>query len=209
MAASYNLSGTFVECCDCFTICPCWVADKPDEDHCSGLYVWAFDAGSKVAGIDVGGASVAAATFHGNRAGGQAVLFVDETLGKPAQNALISAFSGRGGGALEDLSRLLGTIVDAGPARIETDFREGRFSVSVSIGTSKLAAANGEDKALDNKPLPMKLTDTALENELGIQGAVTVQEMERLAVSVATLPGGAYQFKGRSGMRGQFAYAHR
>jgi hypothetical protein len=206
MANRYSLSGTFVECCDCFTVCPCWVADTPDEDHCSGLYVWTLDAGSKVAGLDVGGKSVAAATFHGNRTGGQAVLFVDETLGKPEQNALIEAFSGKRGGPLEDLAKLLGTILDAVPAKISTNFAADNFDVAVTIKGSELASAKGKPKLFKNEADPMIVDNTALEAKLGIRGVTEVQQMENLKVSVAALPGGPYEFAGRSGMRASFVY---
>jgi hypothetical protein len=206
MSSTYDLSGTFVECCDCFTVCPCWVADKPDDDHCSGLYVWTFDQGSRIAGFDVSHKSVAAATFHGNRTGGQAVLFADQTLVAPARNALIEAFSGRREGPLQDLAKLLGTIISSEPAIIETKFDADEFRVSVTVRGSKLASANGKAKYLDNQADPMTLNNSALETELGIQGLVEVQDMDNLSVSVATLPGGAYQFTGRSGMRGSFVY---
>jgi hypothetical protein len=206
MANGYNLSGTFVECCDCFTVCPCWVADTPDEDHCSGLYVWTLDAGSQVAGLDVGGKSVAAATFHGNRTGGQAVLFVDETLGKSEQNALIGAFSGKRGGPLEDLAKLLGTILDAVPANIATDFAADNFDVSITVKGSRQASAKGKPKLFKNEADPMIVDNSALEAKLGIRGATQVQQMENLSVSVAALPGGPYEFTGRSGMRGSFVY---
>jgi hypothetical protein len=206
MASRYSLSGTFVECCDCFTICPCWVADTPDEDHCSGLYVWTLDAGSKVAGLDVGGKSIAAATFHGLGGPGQAVLFVDETLGKAEQNALIEAFCGKRGGPLEDLAKLLGTILDAVPAKITTTFAAGSFDVSVTVKGSKLASAKGKPKLFKNEADPMIVDNSALEAKLGIRGVTQVQQMDNLSVSVAALPGGPYEFAGRSGMRGSFAY---
>jgi hypothetical protein len=206
MANRYSLSGTFVECCDCFTICPCWVADTPDEDHCSGLYVWTFDAGSKVAGLDVGSKSMAAATFHGLGGPGQAVLFVDETLTKVAQNALIEAFSGKRGGPLEDLAKLLGTLLDAVPAKISTSFAASNFEVSVTVSGSQLALAKGKPKLFKHEDDPLILDNSALEAKLGIRGVTEVQDMEKLSVSVAALPGGPYQFAGRSGMRGSFVY---
>jgi hypothetical protein len=59
-----KLKGKFIECCDCYTICPCWVKDRPDEDHCSSLYIWTFDEDAQIEGKDIGGKSVAAAAFH-------------------------------------------------------------------------------------------------------------------------------------------------
>ena len=36
----YRLVGRFLEACDCYAICPCWIDELPDEDRCTGLYVW-------------------------------------------------------------------------------------------------------------------------------------------------------------------------
>jgi hypothetical protein len=206
MRKEYDLSGNFVECCDCYTICPCWINEKPDEDHCSGLYVWTFNAGSKIRGHDVGNASVAAATYHGSRSGGQAALFVDNKLSAAARDAVVAAFSGRMQGSLQDLAKLLGIIVTIAPAEINTEFFKGDWQVSIKVAGQSIAHAKGQDKSVDQQARPMSLQHTALSKELGIQGGVTVQEMEELAVSVATLPSGPYQLQGRSGMRGQFSY---
>jgi hypothetical protein len=52
----------------------------------------------------------------------------------------------------------------------------------------------------------MIVDNTALEAKLGIRGVTEVQQMENLKVSVAALPGGPYEFAGRSGMRASFVY---
>jgi hypothetical protein len=66
---NHKLSGEFVECCDCYTICPCWVNERPDEDHCSSLYIWTFDDDAHIQGHPIGGKSVAAAAFYRRRSG--------------------------------------------------------------------------------------------------------------------------------------------
>ncbi len=217
--ASYNLSGTFVECCDCFTICPCWVSDIPDENHCSGLYVWTFDPGSKIGGDDLGGKSVAAASYHGLGVGGQAVLFIDSGIDEMCHDRLAAAFSGKSGGDLTALSKLLGTIISVHPATIRTDYdadktnakkgaKGDKFEVSIAFGAkdTPFAIAKGEAKYLDKQKEPMTVENSALHKELGIRGIVEVQQMETLAVDVSPLPIGPYQFPGRSGMRGRFHY---
>jgi hypothetical protein len=222
--ASYDLSGTFVECCDCFTICPCWVSDIPDENHCSGLYVWTFDAGSKIGGKDVGGKSVAAASYHGLGVGGQAVLFIDSKLKKMERDRLATAFSGLSGGDLVALSKLLGSIIAIHPAAItamydvrkvsnekgvKKDTKVDTFDVAIAFGekSAPFVTAKGEAKYLDYQDDPMTVENSALQKELGIRGVTEVQKMESLAVDVATMPIGPYVFKGRSGMRGRFHYS--
>lgn len=209
MGMAYEIAGTFVECCDCFTVCPCWTSDIPDEDHCSGLYVWTFREGSRIEGHDVGGRSVAAASFHAVRAGGQAMLFIDSKIAGAARHATVRAFTGKAGGPLKELSKLLGTIIGWESAEITAKFEKQKFSVCVGIADHSVASASGEPKVfLADNALPMTLSDTALTRELGIEGPVQVQAMKSLTVAVAALPGGPLEFSGRWGARGRFQYAH-
>ncbi|MDR0787743.1 MAG: DUF1326 domain-containing protein [Gemmatimonadota bacterium] len=224
----YDLTGDFVECCDCFTICPCWVSEIPDEDHCSGLYVWTFAAGSRIDGIDVSGMSIAAASFHAVRSGGQSLFFLDtsrtqtkgggrETDPELAYDAILNAFTGvidrqdpgRDPGQFATLGKLLGTIIGNKRATITSTFEDGHFKVSVSVAGVKIAAARGKDWVFQGEATPMSLSHTALTDELGIQSEVRVQQMEKLTVNVAALPGGPLEFRGRAGMRGKFHYQHR
>jgi hypothetical protein len=66
---NHQLAGEFVECCDCYTICPCWVNERPDEDHCSSLYIWTFGKGAHIEGRDIAGKSLVAAAFYRRRSG--------------------------------------------------------------------------------------------------------------------------------------------
>jgi predicted metal-binding membrane protein len=203
----YDLRGDFVECCDCYTICPCWVSDLPDEDHCSGVYVWRFDKDSRIDGIDVSGMKVAAAAFHAVRSGGQAMFFIDtreadgpETAAR-AYRAILNAFTGKidlddpaaGEGQFQSLSRLLGTIVGDSAAEICTEFKKNDFEVSIKVGKSTIATAKGGDLVFD--AVPMNIGQAALTAELGIEGEVQVQRMGELTVHVAALPGGPLELR--------------
>ena len=208
---SYSLTGNFVECCDCFTVCPCWVNDVPDEDHCSGLYVWSLGEGSTVNGIGVAGMHVAAASFHAVRSGGQALFFVDSgAAGSPAERALADAFAGRlGGDGFTALGKLLGVNLGYRAARISSTFENDNFSVEVQIDGQSIAMADGRERKFRYQAEPMTLRDAALADELGIGGgAVTIQDMGDLRVDVAALPGGPLHFRGRSGLRSTFEYVH-
>lgn len=218
---NYHLSGDFVECCDCFTVCPCWVSDKPDEDHCSGLYVWSFGAGSQIGDVNVAGMHVAAATFHAVRAKGQVMFFIDTgnltgTAAETCEHRLYAAFSDNldtpdkaGSTALSGLVRLLGVNLGYRAARISSTFANNSFNVSVSVGEQEIAVAGGKDRIFGGNGTAMKMQQTALGKTLGI-GAndVIVQEMGVLSLDVAALPGGALNFRGRSGMRTKFKYEH-
>ncbi|MEN2746484.1 DUF1326 domain-containing protein [Sphingomonas sp. T9W2] len=199
---SYKLTGDFVECCDCFTVCPCWVNDVPDEDHCSGLYLWSFAAGSQIDDIPVGGMHVAAAAFHAVRSRGQAIFFIDARKNAAAFEALRTVFSG-----LDALGKLLGDILDVREATITSTFDQKDFVVEVTVEKRRIAKAEGEDKKFAEAAAPMTLRNAALTDELGIgSGEVRVQTMGDLTVDVAALPGGPLYLRGRSGMRGKFCY---
>lgn len=243
MSSSSNLKGWFLECCDCYTICPCWVNERPDEDHCSAIYVWKFDEGSKISGHDIGGKSVVVAAFHGNRNGTQSAIYVDDTLDKTAQQELISAFSGRPDPevepktklmiagkertdpvlkGLQDLSRLVGKVVDRDAATIVITRKQDCSStqdmqqnwdwqVTVKVGGTRLAHAIGssaymKDMAGNDRARPLTLQDTGLHDELHLDQAVEVQAVDRFEMAVAPLPGGPFTYVGRSGMVARFNY---
>lgn len=216
MDLRYQLSGHFIECCDCFTVCPCWLADDPDEDHCSSLYVWHFDKDSTIEGEPVGGCTVVAALYHGIGTS-QAVFYVDDRIASAGtRDALIQAFSGHGGGQLKALARLVGTVVDAGPATITVD--PDGWEVTVRVGETLVAHGAGTDLQFPRRqqalapheprkpPTVLTLANTALHSRLGLGTTVAAQDVADLELAVAALPGGPTRFAGRSGMRATFRY---
>ncbi len=209
MALRYTLSGDFIECCDCFTICPCWVAEIPDEEHCSALYAWHFAEGSTIEGVDVSGRTVVAATYHGLRKNSQSAIYVDDGIAREdIRNALILAFAGRGGGPLADLSSLTGAMIDAGPAKIAVSFKNGEWQVDVKAGTALIAKGKGVDREFGAQTGPVSVNKTALHTKLGLKGAVDIQDVAHFEMALSPLPGGPFVFQGRSGMRGSFRYAN-
>ncbi len=209
----YRLTGDFVECCDCFTVCPCWVADVPDEDHCSGLYLWSFGEDSRIDGVSVAGMKVAAATYHAVRAKGQVMLFIDTgavDTASQAERLLLEAFSGRrGGNDLEALVKLMGVHLGYRPATITATFERQSFHLEIQASDQIIAKAAGTNKKFADQSRFMTMKDTALSAEMGIgDGEVVVQTMDQLTVDVAALPGGPLNFRGRSGMRSRFTYRH-
>jgi hypothetical protein len=209
MALRYTLSGDFIECCDCFTICPCWVAEIPDEEHCSALYAWHFGADSKIDGVDVSGRTVVAATYHGLRRASQSAIYVDDKIKDVAvRNALILAFSGKGGGALKDISSLTGATIDAGPAKIDVSFTKGEWTVDVHAAAALIASGKGADREFEPQSGPVSVQKTALHKKLGLSGAVDIQDVSHFEIGLSPLPGGHFVFSGRSGMRGRFNYSN-
>ena len=224
------LKGQFLEFCDCYTICPCWVKDTPDEEHCSALYVWHFDPGCKIGGVDIGGKSVAMAAFHARRRGTQSAIFVDKTAAEEGKRLLRQAFSSAVSNpaqpaldpalttAMAGLKVLLGDVVQTAEASIVlaapapgNPADQKHLQVTVSFeddqgSCTTLAKAQYSDAIMQGQSTTLTLDHSALHDELKLQGAVDVQRVERFEFDVASLPAAPFVLKARSGMRARFDY---
>ena len=194
---SYDLSGDFVEACDCSVICPCWLEEVPDDGHCTGLFAWSLAAGSRIEGVDVGGLAVVAVSVHSStRRNGRTstVLYIDERADRAQHDRLADAFAGRLDGPLAGLAEVSGDVVGARPARIELDPvrrkpLRGRPSSGWTLVVSvtpdpthddsegdhqaapvEVLRSTGAPLAFDDGP-PITLQHTALSAELGIDTA--------------------------------------
>lgn len=212
---SYDLSGTFIEACDCTVICPCWVDDDPVGGHCTGLIAWHIDTGS-VNGIPVNDRQVVSVSTHsGNRRAGSnttSVVYIDSAASDDQFRELAEAFTGRIGGPLQDLAVVSGVVVGFERAVIsvgDTPAADGQWQVLLHMGNPDVPviSATGTPKKFDESLEPLTLQHTALNKELGISGhSVTAQQGHNLSVNVGALPAGTLTVDGRSGMRGSFSY---
>lgn len=204
----YQLNGTFVESCDCYVICPCWVEEDASEDHCTALVAWTLGEGSRINGTPVGGLTVVAVTTHGSsRRGGdsQTVLFVDQRANDQQHGMLSQAFAGQIGGPLTALASVSGDILLSTPADVTVDNDGYRWRVNVQGSV----AAEGRAMYFDDRAQPLTLANTAMTDEFGLGGgSVTAHQATRLKFDVAPLPGGFIDVEGRSGMTGEFRYVY-
>lgn len=202
-----RLNGHFIECCDCYTVCPCWVDEKADEGHCTGLYAWVFADDAEIAGTSLKGKAVAAASYHGRRQVTQTVLFLDPGLTDDQRDALVRIFAGDEGARFRGLRSLLGDIVAKIPATITARRMTSNWSITIESDDQVLANAQGVDRVFSDRNGPITVSDTALDTEMGVDGSVRVQDMKRLEIAVAALPGDPFVYVGRAGMAGQFDYS--
>ena len=136
---SYHLEGRLLEVCNCNVLCPCWIGEDPDNGTCDTIVAWRVDKGT-IDGVDVGGLTIAAvAHVPGNILQGNwtAAIFVDEHASKAQEEALLKVYTGKAGGPVADLAKLIGTVVSVERAPIRFDVQGGHGTVA--IGTDYYA----------------------------------------------------------------------
>ena len=145
--APYRLVGSFYEACDCYSICPCWTGNSPDEGECTGIFTWEIEDGS-IDGIDVAGLRAVSVSHHSgfrSDAKQRVVIFVDDRATRQQTDALAAAFSGSLGGPLQELADLLGELLAVESAPI---------SFGAKAGLPRSPSANGSrSRAGDRGPV--------------------------------------------------------
>jgi len=151
---AYNLDGALLEVCTCNILCPCWVGEDPDNGDCQSIMAWHFDKGT-IDGVDVAGLTFAGVMdIPGNVLAGnwRAMIYVDDKSTPQQEEALLNLFTGKLGGPVADLVKLIGEVV--GVERVPITFEIEGVSGSVKIGTAAEAeivaykGATGKESAL-------------------------------------------------------------
>jgi hypothetical protein len=134
---SYKVKGRLLEVCTCNTLCPCWVGDDPDGGTCDGCLAWRIDSGS-IDGIDVAGRTIVAMVhIPGNILKGnwKAVLFIDDGSTQQQQDAMLKVWSGKAGGPIADMAKLIGEVlaVERAPVKFEVQGVKGSLRIGQVI----------------------------------------------------------------------------
>lgn len=125
---AYQLKGRLLEVCTCNTLCPCWVGDDPDGGTCDSALAYHFDEG-KIDGVDVAGLTLALAVhIPGNVLKGnwRALVFMDEKASPAQEAAILKVYTGKAGGPIAELVKLIGEVVDVRRAPIRFDVKAGK-----------------------------------------------------------------------------------
>lgn len=198
----YQFHGKFYEACDCYTICPCWTGNQPDEGVCTGVFAWGLEGGS-IRGVDVTGrrvVSISQHTGHRDAALQRVVIFVDEDASAEQTEALVGALSGRYGGPLWELADLLGELLGVERAAIRLD-REGvRTRLTVGSGVRVESTLNKGPSGRTTT-----LADGRLSNVLGSPAEVGVSSRFHIGLPVHAID---LDLRDRSTMSGKFSYEH-
>lgn len=201
--APYQLRGAFFEACDCRSVCPCWTGEDPDEGECTGIFAWDIEEGS-IEGVDVSGLRAVSVSqhvgFRGDEARQRVVVIIDDTATQRQSDALVAAFTGTLGGPLRELADLLGVLlgVDHGSITLR---QEGRLS-TLTVDKRLLV----EGAATEGNPGSVITLDDGLLSEV-LGTPAEVGESWRFRVGLSSYEFAA-DLRGRSTMRGRFAYDH-
>ena len=154
---AYHLEGRLLEVCNCRVLCPCWIGEDPDNGTCDTIVAWRFDKGS-VEGVDVAGITIACvAHVPGNILLGnwRAAIYVDAKASKEQEEALLKVYTGKLGGPVADLVKLIGEVVSVERAPITFDVQGGKGTLKIGdVGYAELVPYQGATGAATT------LTDT-------------------------------------------------
>jgi len=153
---AYHLEGRLLEVCNCRVLCPCWIGEDPDNGTCDTIVAYHFDKGT-VEGVDVSGTSVAiVAHVPGNILQGnwRVAIHVDAKASRQQEEALLKVYTGKLGGPVGDLVKLVGEVVSVERTPISFDVREGKGTLKVGdVGYAELepyAGATGKQTTLSD-----------------------------------------------------------
>ncbi|MGH7791252.1 MAG: DUF1326 domain-containing protein [Thermodesulfobacteriota bacterium] len=151
---AYEVEGRLLEVCTCNVLCPCWVGEDPDMDYCDGLLAWHVDKG-KVEGVDVVGRTlVMLCHIPGNILKGNwsVRVYVDKDATDEQKNALLNVWSGKLGGPIADMAKLVSEIVSVEqvPITFEVQGVSGTLKVGDGINATltPFKGSTGKESAL-------------------------------------------------------------
>ena len=160
----YQLEGRLLEVCNCRVLCPCWIGEDPDFKTCDTIVAWHFDKGV-INGVDVSDRTIALiAHIPGNILQGnwRAAVYLDDRVTPQQEQAILDVYTGKLGGPVGELVKLVGEVVSVEKVRI-------RFSVEGGKGTIEV----GDDGFAELVPYlsasgrTTTLTDTVFSTVLG------------------------------------------
>ena len=153
---AYQLEGQLLEVCTCKAVCPCWVGEDPDGGKCDGVLGWHVNKGV-VNGTDVSGCSLIILThIPGNILKGnwKVRVYINDSATAAQKDALLSVWTGKLGGPVADLAKLVGQVdaVEQVPITFEVKGASGRLLVGnvIEAALQPFQGSGGKETALYN-----------------------------------------------------------
>ena len=143
---AYHLEGRLLEVCNCRVLCPCWIGEDPDFGTCDTIVAWHFDHGT-IDGVDVTGRTLAMlAHVPGNILQGnwRAAVYLDDRVTPAQEDAILAVYTGKLGGPVADLVKLVGEVVSVEKVPISFGVRGGNGTLKIGdAGYAELVPYKG------------------------------------------------------------------
>lgn len=150
----YQIEGRLLEVCTCNVLCPCWVGEDPDGGTCEGTLAWHVDKGA-VNGVDVTGRTIAMLChIPGNILLGNwnVRVYIDEKATDAQMDALLNVWTGKLGGPIADMAKLVSKVdsVEKVPIEFVVEGVKGTLKVgrSIEAALEPFKGATGKETAL-------------------------------------------------------------
>jgi len=197
---TYTLSGQILEACSCNAPCPCWIGDDPDGGYCDSFVAYQIEQG-EIQGIDVSGLTlvkivyIPGNVFEGNW---RAVVYVDGKGSPEQQQAMIKVFNGELGGAIADVAKLIGEVLDVRIAPIEYNIQEGRGTIKIGdVLVSEMEPYRGPEGR------PTKMVDSIFSTIPGSPAYIAKAAVHRVNIPEFNL---SWDYNGRNAIQGFFHF---
>jgi hypothetical protein len=196
---AYQVEGRILEVCTCKVLCPCWVGEDPDGGTCDGLLAWHIEKGS-IEGVEVAGRTIAVlGHIPGNILQGNWTirLYVDDKASAQQKDALLEVWTGKKGGAIADLAKLIGEVVSIEQVPIAFPAEGVKGTVRIGAGIEA-----GLQPFTDSEGRPTKLSDSIFSTIPG--SPAYVGKASHYKVNV---PGFQIDLQNHNAISGQFRFA--
>ena len=194
----YAVEGKLLEACSCGGPCPCWVGDDPDGGTCDAFLAYHYDRGY-IDDVDVSGLTLALVSkIPGNVLAGnwKMAVYVDSKASSKQKEAILAAHTGKLGGPLADLAKLVGEVVGVYDVPIQFNMAEGKGTIRIGDVVSAEMAPYA-----DSQGRPTKLVDTVFSTIPGSPAYVGKATSHRVNVPQH---GMTWEFTGRNAILGDF-----
>jgi hypothetical protein len=197
----YKVEGSLLEACSCGAPCPCWIGEDPHGGTCDAFLAYRIDKGT-IGGVDVSGIPFALiCQIPGNvLKGNWKVVVYMSSKAKPAQKqAILDAWTGKLGGPLADLAKLVGEVKGVYDAPIQFKLNKGKGTIKIG---EKVEAAMAP--YVDAKGKPTTMNNTIFTTIPGSPAYVAKATYHKVNIPEH---GMQWTFENRNAVEGSFRFA--
>ncbi len=197
----YRVQGALLEACSCGAPCPCWIGEDPDGGTCDAFLAYRIDKGT-INGVDVSGIPFALiCQIPGNvLKGNWKVVVYMSNKAKPAQKqAILAAWTGKLGGPLADLAKLVGEVKGVYDVPIQFKLNKGKGTIKIG---DKVEAAMAP--YVDAKGKPTTMSNTVFTTIPGSPAYVAKATYHKVNIPEH---GMEWTFENRNAVEGSFRFA--